>query len=297
MLKELLERGKTQVLWGSPPARLLLDGTQPDAHAAFDALPFVELDSLAAHQRFQQTAAAVLRKRRAIEHMLNSGQEPFSLPGYNALIGQHVGFAVDYAYSSAVEGALRLPNWRERLACPVTGLINRLRGSLLAIDQLLGPRSIADVRIYATEQVTSLFQWLRAKNPGTVGSEFLGDTVALGAERDGLRNEDVTRLTFADGSFDLVITNDVLEHVPGYEKAYAELFRVLAPGGLLVFTVPFNLGAQEHLIRARINSKGELEHLLPPEYHGDPVVQNGGVLCYQIFGWKMMDELRAAGFE
>jgi len=54
--------------------------------------------------------------------------------------------------------------------------------------------------------------------------------VTRGASRDGIRNEDVTRLTFADSSFDLMITNDVLEHVPSYEDAYRELFRVLAPG-------------------------------------------------------------------
>jgi 2-polyprenyl-6-hydroxyphenyl methylase/3-demethylubiquinone-9 3-methyltransferase len=43
------------------------------------------------------------------------------------------------------------------------------------------------------------------------------------------------RLPFADGAFDVVVAADVLEHVPDLPAAVAELARVLAPGGRLVF--------------------------------------------------------------
>jgi 2-polyprenyl-6-hydroxyphenyl methylase/3-demethylubiquinone-9 3-methyltransferase len=43
------------------------------------------------------------------------------------------------------------------------------------------------------------------------------------------------RLPFADGSFDVVVAADVLEHLPNLPAAVAELARVLAPGGSFVF--------------------------------------------------------------
>ena len=42
----------------------------------------------------------------------------------------------------------------------------------------------------------------------------------------------------ADKAFDTVIACDVLEHVPDYRAALAEIFRILSPGGTAVFTVP-----------------------------------------------------------
>lgn len=51
-------------------------------------------------------------------------------------------------------------------------------------------------------------------------------------------NGDATRLPFADGVFDRVIASEVLEHVPDDTAAFAELSRVLRPGGILAVTVP-----------------------------------------------------------
>ena len=45
-------------------------------------------------------------------------------------------------------------------------------------------------------------------------------------------------LPFADGSFDKVIFSEVLEHLENDEKALAEVFRVVKPGGVVGLTVP-----------------------------------------------------------
>lgn len=49
---------------------------------------------------------------------------------------------------------------------------------------------------------------------------------------------DVTRLPFADHSFDLAVALDVIEHVDDDAQAVTELVRVLKPGGVAVLFVP-----------------------------------------------------------
>jgi len=46
---------------------------------------------------------------------------------------------------------------------------------------------------------------------------------------------DAEQLPFADDSFDLVVGHAVLHHLPDLTQAFAELFRVLKPGGTIVF--------------------------------------------------------------
>ncbi len=49
---------------------------------------------------------------------------------------------------------------------------------------------------------------------------------------------DATRMPFPDGSFDLVIAAEVLEHIPADQRAMNEISRVLRPGGIAAVTVP-----------------------------------------------------------
>jgi 2-polyprenyl-3-methyl-5-hydroxy-6-metoxy-1,4-benzoquinol methylase len=49
---------------------------------------------------------------------------------------------------------------------------------------------------------------------------------------------DITRLPFADESFDVVICSEVLEHIPDLDQAVREIIRVLKPGKSLVVSVP-----------------------------------------------------------
>ncbi len=50
---------------------------------------------------------------------------------------------------------------------------------------------------------------------------------------------DVCSMPFPDNSFDLVFLIEVLEHVHNPPKALSEIYRVLKPGGTLIFSVPF----------------------------------------------------------
>lgn len=51
---------------------------------------------------------------------------------------------------------------------------------------------------------------------------------------------DICDLPFKDHSFDFIICNHVLEHIPNDTKAMQELYRVLAPSGTAIVQVPYD---------------------------------------------------------
>ena len=52
---------------------------------------------------------------------------------------------------------------------------------------------------------------------------------------------DICNLPFESDSFDIILCNHVLEHIPDDTKAMQELYRVLRPGGWSIFQVPQDL--------------------------------------------------------
>jgi len=137
-----------------------------------------------------------------------------------------------------------------------------------------------------------LADYLRRHTRSAALSEYFADAQP-GEYRDGVRCEDVQRLTYADASFDLVTHTEVLEHVPDDARALSELHRVLKPGGLMLFTVPLHDG-EATLDRACLRG-GTVEHLLPPVYHDDPL-RGAGILAFRDYGRDIVSRVRAAGF-
>ena len=52
---------------------------------------------------------------------------------------------------------------------------------------------------------------------------------------------DICKLPFTSNSFDFILCNHVLEHIPDDLKAMQELFRVMKPGGMGVFQIPLDM--------------------------------------------------------
>jgi SAM-dependent methyltransferase len=73
-----------------------------------------------------------------------------------------------------------------------------------------------------------------------VNEEDLAHARALNASVENLRYEpnDALSLSYADGSFDLVVSCEVIEHVGKPEQMMKEMGRVLLPGGLAIMTFP-----------------------------------------------------------
>jgi SAM-dependent methyltransferase len=250
-----------------------------------------QLKSYKDYLRFQvQSAKSHLKHMAAIERMVPNIEISFSVNGYSYPANQMVALHCDFEYGTGFP----MINWRERLVCPVTGLNNRMRSSIQMADMYLNLYDNSN--IYLMEQTTPMFSFYQQHYKNVVGSEFLGGSIPLGLSNEhGIRNEDGTNLSFATNTFDAILSFDVFEHIPNFKLAFSECHRVLNKGGRMLFSVPFILNSEETLIRAVIDTDGSVCHLLPPEYHGDPVNQ-GGILCYQHFGWEMIEDLLSAGF-
>jgi len=55
---------------------------------------------------------------------------------------------------------------------------------------------------------------------------------------EGVLEEDAQALSFPDGSFDVVICREMIEHVPDSDAVFSEIRRVLCPSGHLLITTP-----------------------------------------------------------
>lgn len=263
------------------------------AHAKLPLERFASHEAWTAHQdRHAEQYAARWRLGQAVSALA----PPDLWPGYCGLCGRPVHFGVP----SAAQG--REPNFREELVCDGCGLNSRVRAGFQILREMVGAE---DARVYITEQASTGFVWLQRHYRNAMGSEYTTDDAAkrvlqqylidLGGRGD-IRFEDVTRLGFGDGSLDAIVSFDVLEHVPDYRQALREFARVLRRKGVLVLTAPFIAQWKQTLVRARLAEDGSVEHLLPAEYHGDPLGA-GGILCYYHFGWDLLDHLREAGFQ
>jgi SAM-dependent methyltransferase len=186
-------------------------------------------------------------------------------------------------------------NFRERLICPTCGLNTRQRLMAHLLKETVGGLDHPP-RIYLYEQVTPFFQWARTALPGEViGSEYLGHDVPGGAVVNGVRHEDALALSFEDASLDVIISQEVLEHVPQVDPAVAETARVLRPGGRFLFTIPFHTASDVTVQRAKLVD-GEVVHLMTPDFHGNPVSSEGSLVFFD-HGWDVLDRFRSHGFD
>jgi SAM-dependent methyltransferase len=126
-----------------------------------------------------------------------------------------------------------------------------------------------------------------------VASDYQAGT-APGVVKSGVRSEDLTRLTYADRSFDLVLTSETLEHVPDFHAALREVRRVLVPGGYHIFTVPLLPTVRRTFSRATLGPDGAFQARAPRISHpgGD-----WGYPVFTEFGADLPDVLRQEGFE
>jgi SAM-dependent methyltransferase len=96
---------------------------------------------------------------------------------------------------------------------------------------------------------------------------------------------DICHLPFENESFDVILCNHVLEHIPNDKKAMEELFRVMKPEGWGVFQIPQDMNRETTFEDDSITDKKERAKIFGQYDH------------VRIYGKDYFDKLRAVGFQ
>lgn len=241
-------------------------------------------------QEYQAHINEVFHERYDVENCIakNNHKKAFKIVGYCLICTKASLFRADWTYSNGV-----VPNYREKLICEHCMLNNRQRFLMHYSEKTLHDTS----KVYLYEQVTPFYSSFVQRNNKVdiIGSEYLGIDISSGETINNIRHEDALQLSFNNDSFDLILSNDVYEHVPDINKAIQEVYRVLKPKGKLLFSIPF-FSMEKSTSRRALIKDGEIVHLKDPQYHGNPVDEKGSLVFYD-FGWDLFDLFTEAGFE
>jgi SAM-dependent methyltransferase len=166
---------------------------------------------------------------------------------------------------------------RPEARCPRCGALERHRALWLFLEREIGIERIRGSVLHVAPEAV-----LEKKFAELPDVEYVaGD---LSPQRAGTRRVDVTNIDFPDDSFDVVVINHVLEHVPDDRRAIAELRRVLRDGGMLITQHPLDEARADTYEDASITTNsGRREHF-------------GQFDHVRRYGRDFADRLRAGGF-
>jgi SAM-dependent methyltransferase len=161
-----------------------------------------------------------------------------------------------------------------------------------SLSEWVESTDLASLRVAEINRIDGLHEQVLRLPHGSTSDFHPG--AEPGSIVDGVCSEDLTRLTYPDASFDLVLTSETLEHVPDLDAALSEIRRVLVPGGRHIFTIPQLPQATTTFARSVVLPDGSIEHRAPRICHP------GGDVGYPVFtefGADLKQVFERAGFE
>jgi SAM-dependent methyltransferase len=129
--------------------------------------------------------------------------------------------------------AMRRFQGRPDARCPGCDALERHRTLWLFIERKLGIEQLRGRLLHVAPEATLERKFRALEDVDYVAGD-------LAPQRPGIMRLDVTAIDFPDASFDVVVINHVLEHVPDDRRAIEEIRRVLRPGGLVLMQHPMD---------------------------------------------------------
>lgn len=174
---------------------------------------------------------------------------------------------------------------RDHYLCQKCGSLPRERALMKTVDSFYPQwRKMSIHESSPVERGAS--QKLKRECKHYVASQFWPDR-PTGVQYNGVYNINLEQQSFEDNLFDLVVTQDVFEHIYEPRKALSEIGRTLKKGGAHICTIPLvNKDKPTQRWSELIN--GEINWLYTPEYHGNPVNPQGAPVSYH-YGYDICE--------
>jgi SAM-dependent methyltransferase len=149
-----------------------------------------------------------------------------------------------------------------------------------------------NLKVFNTSNSSPIAKKL-GKSENIYNTEYYDDC-PTGQYKNGVMCQDLENLAFDSDSFDLVITEDVLEHVRDVQKGFQEIYRILKSGGVHIYSIPFFFDCRTKNL---FEKRGEdyVPVVYPIEYHGDSI--RGQIPAFYHLGYDMFELLDEIGFE
>ncbi len=190
------------------------------------------------------------------------------------------------------------PWLRDSLACPKCYAIPRERALMLVLEKYYP--NWRELKIHESSPChRGVSKRLKDECKNYSSSQFFPGQKP-GEIIQGFRNENLEHTTFEDGAFDLIITQDVMEHIYHPEMAFKEINRILKSvisegrQGAHIFTVPIVNKHHKTERWAKLGANGVPDFLHEPEYHGNPV-DNSGSPVTMHWGYDIKDFIDSNG--
>jgi len=180
--------------------------------------------------------------------------------------------------------------FRDYLSCPSCRSVVRERALALVLNELR-PNWRGLAIHESSPGGNGISAKLRREGERYVASHYY-PSQPMGTQVGAFRNENLEAQTFEDAAFDIVVSLDVMEHLFHPDRAYAEIFRTLRPGGLYIHTFPIYKAQVEAATRfAELADDGTVTHLVEtPEYHGNPIDKDGALVTFH-YGYNITRQI------